>query len=170
MKVVLRGEIGAGKTTVVREAMRRLGWAEPAGFFTHWAGAERGAEVLHAETWAGVRRPMARRMGAPALPGGSPYRLEEDFARIAIASFSGADPARPVVIDELGAIELGSAAFAAAVAELFRGPAPVLAVIQRRALDRWMERIGRERVTHLLDVDPVARAGLSRTIAALFRA
>ena len=59
--------------------------------------------------------------------------------------------------------------FPAAVAQLFRGPAPVLAVIQRRALERWLAAIGRERIDVLLELDPARRADWPEEIARFFR-
>ncbi len=170
MNVIITGGIGSGKSTAVRAAMKQLGWTAPAGFFTHWGGKERGAEILYVETWSGEKRPLARRLAKPAVPGGLPYGLEADFMRIAIASPPDAAAGRPVVMDELGLIELGAPGLAAAVAKLFRGSAPVLAVIQRRALDRWLPVIGRENVTHRIEVDPATRAALPAKIAALFQA
>ncbi len=170
MNVVVTGEIGSGKSTAVRAALNQLGWTAPAGFFTHWGGAERGADVLYAETWAGGRHPLARRVAAPVAPGGLPYELDPDFSRFAVAALAGANPERPVVLDELGLIELGAPDVAAAVAAAFRGPAPVLAVIQRRALDRWLDVLGRAAADRLLDVDPAARDALPAQLAALFRA
>ena len=170
MKVVVTGEIGAGKSTAVRAAMKKLGWAAPGGFFTHWDGAARGAETLCFETWAGEKHLMARRVAAPAAPGRPPYELDRaNFTRLAVASLADAASGRPVVIDELGLIELAAAGFPEAVAQLFRGPAPVLAVIQQRALERWLERIGREHVAQLLTIVPAARAKLPAALAASFR-
>ncbi len=166
MKVVVTGGIGAGKSTVVRAAMSRLGWERPAGFFTHWGGAGRGADVLHIETWGGERRPMARRVAAPAGPGGAPYELDGGFAPFAAAALAAAGP---VVIDELGGIELGSGEFVAEVVKGFAGPGPVLAVIQRRALERWLDLLGRDRVGRVVEVEPAGRDGMPAEIAALFR-
>ncbi|NCA82496.1 MAG: hypothetical protein EOM72_07075 [Opitutae bacterium] len=169
MKIVLCGEIGSGKSTVARAALRQLGWDPPAGFSTHWGGAGRGADVLYFEPWAGEPQPMARRIAGPAASGGLPYELDRaKFAKVSVASLAAAAEGRPVAIDELGLIELGSAEFIAALAEVFRGPAPVLAVIQQRALDRWLAILGRERVDHLLAVAPATRAALPAKIAALF--
>lgn len=170
MNVVVTGDIGIGKSTAVRAAMKHLGWTSPAGFFTHWGGADRGADVLYFETWAGERRPMARRIAAPAAPGRLPYELAADFAVLAGQALSNADPHRPVVLDELGVIELGSPEFAAAVAKLFRTSAPVLAVIQRRALDRWRGLIDLQSAAHLFQADAATRAALPAAIAARFRA
>jgi len=168
MKVVVTGAIGSGKSTAVRAALRRLGWTAPAGFSTHWNGAARGADVLWLETWSGEKRPLAHRRAAPA-PGQIPYELVAEFPEIAVASWATAGAERPVVLDELGALEWAAPEFPAAVARLFRGPAPVLAVIQRRALERWLAAIGREHIDVLLELDPARRADWPEEIARFFR-
>ena len=166
-KIVLSGGIGSGKSTVVRAAMQILRWEQPGGFFTHWDGAERGAQRLYFETWSGERHLMARRKPAP--PDAVPYELDSAIlTRIAVASLAEAAVARSVVIDELGLIELDAAGFPEAVARLFRGAAPVLAVIQQRALDRWLETIGRDHVTRRMDATPANRDVLPARIAAEF--
>ena len=171
MNVILVGEIGSGKSTVVRAALERLGWSAPGGFSTHWAGQGRGAQTLHLETWGGEDCPVAHRVAAPVAPGGLCYALDGPlFTGAALASLLPAAEGRPVVIDELGLIELGATEFTAAVARLFRGSVPVLAVVQRRALDRWLAILGRENVGHLLEVEPATRAALPAQIAAIFRA
>ena len=171
MKVVVTGDIGAGKSTAVRNAMKKLGWAAPGGFFTHWDGAGRGAETLCFETWSGEKHLMARRLAAPADSGRPPYEMDRaNFTRLAVASLADAASGRPVVIDELGLIELDAAGFPEAVAQLFRGKGPVLAVIQRRALDRWLDVVGRENAGQVLTASPAGRAGLPARIAAMFRA
>ena len=170
MKVVLAGEIGSGKSTALRAALAQLGWERPGGFFTHWGGTERGGPALYLETWGGGAVPMARRVAAPVAPGGLCYALDEPaFTAAALASLGPAAEGRPVALDELGRIELGAARFADGIAELFRGPAPVLAVVQRRALGEWLEIAGRGHIDQLLEVDAATRAALPGRIAALFR-
>lgn len=171
MNVILTGDIGAGKSTVVRAALAQLGGEPPGGFFTHWGGTGRGGPVLYLETWDGELTPIAHRAAAPAAPGTPGYALDEPmFLGAALASLRPAALGRPVVIDELGLIELGAAEFPAAVAELFRGPAPVLAVVQRRAWDRWLGIIGPDHAGTILEVTSATRAALPAQVAALFQA
>ncbi len=170
MNVIVYGDIDVGKSTVVRAAMKRLGWTAPAGFFTHWDGQGRGADVLFIETWAGEKRPLARRLAAPAVPGGLAYVLESDAARWAADVLAAAAPGTPVVLDELGLIELAAPEFAAAVAQLFRGPTPVLAVIQHRALSQWLGIVDPQNAGCRFRVDPATRDALPAQIAARFRA
>lgn len=169
MKIVVSGAIGSGKSTAVRAAMKQLGWDKPGGFFTHWGGAGRGASILYMETWAGEVHPVARRISEPAGPESPPYELNlAQFNRVAIGSLSR--PGRPVVIDELGLIERDAADFVRVLVGVFSGPAPVLAVIQQRALESWLRLIGPENVSHLLQAEPATRAALPGQIASLFRA
>ncbi|MGD9611505.1 MAG: nucleoside-triphosphatase [Kiritimatiellia bacterium] len=168
MRVFVHGAVGVGKSTVVRAAMARLGWTRPAGFFTHWNGADRGAATVFIETWTGARRPMARRVDRPVGPGGLPYELDPGFVDFAAAALTGPDPAAPVVVDELGLIELGAAGFAPAVAQAFRGPGPVLAVVQDRARADWRDLLDPERAARWFRVDAAARAALPAAIAACF--
>lgn len=170
MKIVLVGGIGSGKSTALLAAMERMEWERPGGFRTHWAGQGRGARALHLEPWGGEAVPIAHRVAEPVAPGGLCYALDEaTFTGAALASLLPAEEGRPVAIDELGRIELGAARFADGIAKLFRGPAPVLAVVQQRALGEWLEIVGRGRVDHLLEVDPATRDALPDRIAALFR-
>ena len=170
MNVIVYGDIGVGKSTAVRAAMKHLGWTAPAGFFTHWDGQGRGADVLFIETWAGEKRPLALRLAAPAVPGGLAYALEANAARWAAEALAAAAPGTPVVLDELGLIELASSEFAAAVAKLFRGSSPVLAVIQHRALARWLGLLDPQTAEHRFRVDPATRDALPAQFAVRFRA
>ncbi len=170
MKRLVSGAIGSGKSTAVRGAMHRLDWRNPAGFFTHWGGAGRGARTLMLETWDGHVVPIAHRVAQPAVPGGLPYELDGPaFAGAAIASLLPAAAGHPVVIDELGLMEWDSAEFIHALVEVFRGPAPVLAVIQQRALDRWRALLDADAAAPLLLVEPATRDTLPERIAAQFR-
>jgi nucleoside-triphosphatase THEP1 len=169
MKIVVSGDIGCGKSTAVRAAMQQLGWSQPAGFFTHWGTAGRGASELYLSTWSGETQVVARRVAKtdPALE--LPFEVDLAlFNRVAVASLAAA--AGPVVVDELGVLESGAADLVAALVQIFRGPRPVLAVIQRRALERWLEIIGSENVGHRIEVDSATRNEQPGKIVSLFRA
>ena len=135
--ILISGAIGSGKSTVVRRVMERLGWPRPAGFFTTRTRGP-APEVL-ISTWAGETRRLAR-PGA----GEPPYRLDEPaFLPWAVEQLRAAPPDAPMVLDELGVLELPSRSFTEAVAGVFQRPGPLLVVIQERALDRWIDLIGR---------------------------
>lgn len=168
--VIVSGDIDSGKSTVIRATMARLGWQQPGGFFTHWGRAERGGPMLFMETWSGAIHPIARRVAVPAKPGGVPYELDAPvFNHVAMASLRPAAAGHPVVIDELGLIELGADPFAQVLADLFQGPTPVLVVIQRRALAHWLAQLGADgRAAHRFDVETATRNALPTKLTAFF--
>jgi len=169
MKVILTGGIGTGKSTVVRSVMAQLGWREPAGFFTHWGGEARPASSIFIEPWSGVASPMARQLPERSGPDGLPYELDiEAFTRTALASLVSTED--PVVVDELGVLELGATEFCTAFAEVVRGPAPVLAVIQERALGRWQTLLDPAHAIPVFTLTPDTRDALPAQIAKLFHA
>ena len=169
LKIVITGDIGCGKSTAVRAAMQQLGWSQPAGFFTHWGGGGRGASELYLSTWSGESQVVARRLAETPRPLELPFEADLAlFNRVAVASLSAA--AGPVVVDELGVLELGATELVAALVRIFRGPRPVLAVIQRRALERWLDLLGRENVAPVVAADSATRNELPGKIVSLFRA
>ncbi len=111
---------------------------------------------------------MARRRTEPVRSMELPYELDmANFTGVAVVSLSASE--RPMVVDELGALELEATDFTAAIAKQFRGSMSALVVIQRRALDRWMQTIGPESVTHLLQANLANRDALPGKIVALFQ-
>ena len=160
MKIVVTGEIGCGKSTAVRHAMDALNWRNPAGFFTR-----REPDALHIGAWRGGCVPFARRAGHPS------YEPDLDaFSRFALPTLATSSEVEPVVMDELGVLELPSSQLAAAIAALFLRPNPVLAVVQQRALESWQAIIGRANLDEVLLVDVNNRDAMPARIAALFRA
>lgn len=163
MKVIVTGAIGCGKSTVVRRAMNALQWRKPAGFFT-----TRTPDALNIEAWRGGNIPFARHAERPR-DGMPSYEADLDaFSRFAIQTLAPLPPKVPVVLDELGVLELPSSQLAVAIATLFFQPNPVLAVIQQRSIKSWIPVIGRGNVDHILSVDAANRDALPGRIAALF--
>ncbi len=72
----------------------------------------------------------------------------EAFEQVALPTLSGVEEGELVLIDELGKMELASAAFRSAVSELFRGRSAIVATVQAArhpftdALKREAELIG----------------------------
>ncbi|MBU1909543.1 MAG: nucleoside-triphosphatase [Verrucomicrobia bacterium] len=169
MRIIVTGVIGAGKSTVVRRVMDRLGWRQPAGFLTCWSDGRRPAPALILETWAGTSCVFAQWRKSSNNEDGPPYAADLSVLNhFAIEHMANVPAETPVVLDELGVLELGAETFTRAVAILFHRPGPILAVIQERALERWMEIIGPEKVEHVFRVEKANREALPDQIAALF--
>ncbi len=162
MKIILSGSIRIGKSTVIRHVMQRLRRQQPRGYLTC---KEPGGLVI--ETWDGKKRICARRI-EKAPRDGCPYKADLDiFNDFASAALSDGWETSPVVIDELGMLELHAARFTCSVAALFRGTTCVLAVIQQRALEQWLHIIRPEQVDHLFTVNIENRDVLPGRIADL---
>lgn len=164
MKIVVSGPIGCGKSTAAQRAMDALGWKDPAGFYTR-----REPDALHIGAWRGGCVPFARR-AEPPRAGHPSYKPDLDaLSRFALPTLRTESEAAPVVIDELGVLELPSSQLTAAIAALFLRPNPVLAVIQQRALESWLAIVGRANVDDILLVDAAGRDSMPARLAALFR-
>jgi nucleoside-triphosphatase len=131
-RLLVEGRPGSGKTTaVIRlvELLRREG-VSVSGFVTREV-RERGRRVGFAlETLDGQRGQLARigvhgdqRVGRYGV-------LHDDLKRVAIPALRG--PADVVVVDELGKMELGCAAFRDAVTALLDRPVAVVATVHTR--------------------------------------
>lgn len=167
MKIILTGPIGSGKSTVVRAGMPHLGWTHPAGFFTHWNNQPRGAPTLYAETWSGEKITMAHRcdLRDPRIPHKIPYVLEPRFIPFVQANLTLGQPAQPIVVDELGLIELTAKPIIAAFAAVFLVPNPMLIVIQQRALKNWLNYLPANPAPTIVEVTPENRAALPARLA-----
>jgi nucleoside-triphosphatase len=132
MKVLLEGRPGVGKTTVVRrlsELLREAG-VELDGFVTEELREGRRRVGFSVETLDGERAVLAH-VDLAGPPQVGKYGVDlAAFERLALPALARADKAEFVVIDELGKMELASAPFRAAVAELFGQPARILATVQ----------------------------------------
>ena len=169
MRIVVSGEMGAGKSTAARRAMGLLGWDRPAGFFTHWDGAGRGGPALVLETWGGERWTVARRVGGEVAPGGVPYVLDAAaFCEGVEAGWRGAAPDAPAAIDELGLMEWTVPAAAERVVRRLQGAGPTLAVIQLRAWDRWRAVLGGDWADRVAMVEPEGRGAWPARLADWF--
>ena len=104
--VVLRGFV----TEELREERRRVGFA--------------------VETFDGERATLAH-VDFSGPPRVGRYGVDlEAFEEVALPALAGVEEKELVVIDELGKMELASAAFRSVVAELFGGRAPIVATVQ----------------------------------------
>jgi nucleoside-triphosphatase len=133
IRLLLEGRPGVGKTTVVRRLVDLLRSRDlvVSGFTTEEireGGRRMGFAI---ESLDGDRAVMAHTSisGPPRV---GKYGVDlGTFERIALPSLSAAAPSEVMVIDELGKMELASAAFRDAVIEAFDGEAAVVATVHR---------------------------------------
>jgi nucleoside-triphosphatase len=132
VKILLEGRPGVGKTTVVRrvaELLREAGLVL-GGFVTEELREGRRRVGFSVETLDGDRAVLAH-IDLAGPPRVGKYGVDLDaFERLALPALARADEAQVVLIDELGKMELASAAFRAAVTDLFRQPTRILATVQ----------------------------------------
>ncbi len=131
--ILITGEPGCGKTTLIVKLAMELEDLHPAGFYTEEiraAGIRQGFELV---SFTGGRRALLAFAGL-----GSRYRVGkygvdiEDFE-----SFLSRLPLKGkghglIIIDEIGKMECHSALFRDLTLDLLDGPAPVIATIALR--------------------------------------
>jgi len=149
--LLLTGRPGIGKTTLVRRVVERLG--RPAGGFYTRELRQRGRRVgFEIETLTDEVAILAH------VDIQSRYRVGrygvdvEALERVGVPAVRAAvQRGWLVVIDEIGKMELYSAAFKAAVLEALDSPVPVLATITQ-SRHPWAERVKQRSDVHLIEV------------------
>jgi nucleoside-triphosphatase len=156
---LLTGRPGVGKTTCLRRVLEQLG--RPAGGFLTEEVRQGGTRVGFAlitldgrrETLAHVARKGSPRVGKYGVDLGALDRVGIPAIRAAVGA------GRLVVIDEIGKMELASAAFRAAVEEALASPAPVLGTVMA-ASHPWADRIKAAPGVALIEVTTANRERL----------
>ena len=142
MKIVITGEIGAGKSTAIRELCGRMASRKIGGFLTT-APVEDGVKTgLSIESIDGQSRFFAPRH--PADRSASPaWTVDlELFNRDGVDLIRRAANAELLIMDELGIMEMGAEPFVRAVAAAFALHDRVIAVIQKSAWSFWAAVLG----------------------------
>ncbi len=137
-RILLTGPPGCGKTTAILRTLEE--WERPAsGFYTEelraggsgGSGGSRGRRVgFDVVTLDGRRGPLAR-AGAPG-PRVGRYGVDlASFESLAVEALEKglANPEALLVIDEIGKMELLSAAFVQVLERAFRSPNPILGTV-----------------------------------------
>jgi nucleoside-triphosphatase len=129
-RILLEGRPGVGKTTVavrLAELLRAEG-LRLSGFVTEELRASGRRVGFAVETFAGERATLAHvRFSGPPRVGR--YGVDLDaFERVALPALE-ANGADVILIDELGKMELASAAFRAAVSTAFQETLPIVATV-----------------------------------------
>jgi nucleoside-triphosphatase len=161
LRLLLEGRPGIGKTTLARRLLHLLQEAGlPVGGFTTAelrAGGRR--EGFLVEAVSGAREVLAR-VDLPGPPRVGRYGVDlAAFERVALPALGDPGPGGVVVIDELGKMELASAAFRAAVLELLGRDVAVVATVQL-ARHRFTDALKRRPDVRVVRVTEATRDAL----------
>jgi nucleoside-triphosphatase len=159
-RVLLEGRPGIGKSTLARRLLDRLQQAGvPVGGFTtaelRTGGRREGFAV---QAVSGTRGILAH-VDLPGPPRVGRYGVDlQAFERVALPALRPQDR-RVVVVDELGKMELASAAFCEAVADLLGRDVAVVATVQA-SHHRFTDALKRRPDIQLVRVTEQRRDGL----------
>lgn len=135
MNLILTGDIGIGKSTALREALRRIDAPSIAGYFTHWNGPPRGTNHIFLDTWNGSYS------AAVALKHNRRFQLNEAAFMEGIHIGIPTEKTPLLVIDELGILEFQSPLLVKILQNKIQTARHAILVIQKRALNEWSSRV-----------------------------
>jgi nucleoside-triphosphatase len=159
--MLLKGRPGIGKTTVARRLLRLLQEAgvPVGGFTTGELRTNRRREGFVVEAVSGAREVLAH-VDLPGPPRVSRYGVDlAAFERVALPALREPGPGGVVVVDELGKMELASAAFRTAVVELLGRDVAVVATVHQ-ARDRFTDALKRRPDIRVVGVTEATRDAL----------
>jgi nucleoside-triphosphatase len=161
VRLLLEGRPGIGKTTAARRLLTLLQEVGlPVGGFTTAelrAGGRREGFLVEAASGAQARLAHVDLPGPPRV---GRYGVDlAAFERVALPALGDPGLGGVVVIDELGKMELASAAFRAAVLELLGRDVAVVATVHR-AHDRFTEALRRRPDVRVIRVTEATRDAL----------
>jgi nucleoside-triphosphatase len=161
-RLLLEGRPGIGKTTVARRLLALLQEAVvPVGGFTtgelRTSGRREGFVI---EAASGAREVLAH-IGLPGPPRVGRYGVDlAAFERVALPALDDPGLGGVVVVDELGKMELASAAFRTAVVELLARDVAVVATVQL-ARHRFTDTLKRRPDIRVVRVTEATRDALA---------
>jgi len=164
-RLLLEGRPGVGKTTVARRLLNLLQEAGvPAGGFTtgelRTAGRREGFVV---EAASGAKEVLAH-VGLPGPPRVGRYGVDlAAFERVALPALRTPRTGGVVVVDELGKMELASAAFRDAVTQLLERDVAVVATVHR-ARHRFTDALKRRPDVQVVRVTEGTRDALPQQL------
>jgi nucleoside-triphosphatase len=164
MRLLLTGNPGVGKTTVVRGIIERLKQVNCAGFYTEekrQGGQRVGFSIITLDGSQGTLASVGRRE-----PTVGRYSVHvEEFEVLVLPLLDPAiTPADLYVIDEIGKMELFSPKFRSRIIDLLAEPAHLLATITKRGKG-FVEQIKSRNDVELIEVTRQNRDALPEAIA-----
>jgi len=171
LRVLLEGRPGIGKTTVARclVVLLRDAGVQLGGFVTDEIRVRGRREGFTVEAASGERGVLAH-VGLPGPPRVGRYGVDlPAFERIALPALAAPEPSGVVVVDELGKMELASAAFRDAVSDLLGRDVAVVATVQRHR-HPFTDALKRRRDVRVVRVTEQSRDALPKQLAAQLHA
>jgi nucleoside-triphosphatase len=170
-RILLSGRPGCGKTTLIQRVVKNL--TEPAGGFYTKEIRKRGRRVGFKLVTLDGKEAVFADINFPAAAGSDrvgKYGLDlSKLETVGVAAVRDAMHSRQiVVIDEIGPMEIRSAAFRDAVNEAFDSDSPILATVVARSLPFPDSVKGRSDVS-VIDVRPDNRDRLVRELLDRFK-
>ena len=153
MNVVISGEINTGKSTVVDKIRRKNVCRIIRGFLTRPLFEDNQKKGYYIESFEGEREIFAHVDFIKRNKRGSMGIKQAIFNQFAVKILDQASEAELIIIDELGIMEKEATGFIEEVKNIFLWPLNVIAVIQKRALDFWISKIGKDNIDAIYIVD-----------------
>ncbi len=171
MNIFLTGPVQIGKSTVLRRFLSANPALRPGGFATKNVpsaadGSVREVYILP-PVWTEADLLPSR--VAARCADGVWERRPEVFDEVGTALLAAPGPFDLLLMDELGRLELGAAAFRAAVLSALDGPVPVLGVVKPER-NPFLDAVRAHPQTLVLEVTAENRDGLPAQIGALLSA
>jgi nucleoside-triphosphatase len=167
LRALLEGRPGIGKTTVTRRliALLRDAGVPLSGFVTDEIRVRGRREGFMVEALSGDRGVLAHvELPGPPRVGRCGVDLQA-FERVALPALAAPQPGWVVVVDELGKMELASAAFRDAVSVLWDRDVAVVATVQLHH-HRFTDALKRRPDVQVLRVTEHSRDALPERLAA----
>ena len=164
MKLLLTGNPGVGKTTLIRAIAKRLEGIRCAGFYTEEIRRSRQRTGFTVITLDASKATLAS-LGSQK-PTVSKYSVHvAQFEKLVLPVFDPVEtPADLYVIDEIGKMELLSQPFRTMIGELLEQPANILATISKKG-NGLVNRLKRRPDVEVIEVMRNNRDDLSETLA-----
>jgi nucleoside-triphosphatase len=164
MRLLLTGDPGIGKTTIVRATLAHLRQLRCAGFYTEerrHQGRRIAFKIVTLDGQEGTLAALGRKE-----PKVGRYTVHvEEFERLALPQIdSDVTPADLYVIDEIGKMELMSPRFRTCLIDLLARPTHLFATIAKRGKG-FLEQIKGRNDVNLLEVNYLNRDLLADEIA-----